>query len=183
VYDYLRALKASKTGGATLHPALATADWSRIGVVGQSMGAKFALPAVANKYSDPNIKAVLMSGDVPSHNYSLDVPMMFTTGSLDMANRNGSITDYFGNATSSHRILAELKGAFHMEPQEGERLNLYTSQFLSCHVSQVESACDMIYGNASDSLCNANQYTACIVIGDRPRFDDSTGVIVTSLFV
>jgi len=173
VYDYIRAVKAAKLHGADLHPALATADWSRIGVVGQSMGAKFALPSVTNRYSDPNITAVLMSGDVPSHQYDIDLPMMFTTGSLDKSNKNGTITEYFHNVTSSHKIFANLHGAFHMEPQEGERLNLYTSLFLSCHVSQVDSACDIFYGvngDMSESMCNAQDYDECVVVGDRPSF-------------
>jgi predicted dienelactone hydrolase len=36
--DMLLALSSAKQGGSKLHPALATADWGRVGVWGHSMG-------------------------------------------------------------------------------------------------------------------------------------------------
>lgn len=99
------------------------------------------------------------------------MPVMITTGSLDKANHNWTLSDYYDNLTSSAskgspRIYASLSGAFHMEAQEGERLNLLTSQFLSCHVGAMDEDCDVIYKNSQTSLCNINQYEACRVCTD-----------------
>merc|ERR1712000_802051 len=94
VQDLLLAMRATKAGGADLHPVFAQADWSRTGFFGHSKGAKYVLPA-GHKADDLNVKAVLVSSDVSSHVYSLDVPVMFATGSKDIANEHGEIKSYF----------------------------------------------------------------------------------------
>jgi len=161
-------LKVTRKHGAELHPALGTADWSRTGVFGHSAGAKYALPAANNNHTDLNISAVLLSSQVPHHQYSPTMPIMITTGSLDKANHNWTLTDYFENLTTTPKVYASLRGAFHMEVQEGERLNLLTSQFMSCHVGAVEEDCDVIYKSSNESLCNINNYEACLVCTELP---------------
>merc|ERR1712070_415601 len=102
-YDILDALYYTKKHGAELHPALATADWSRTGIVGQSGGAKYALAAASKTASwvlDLNLSAVVLSSGVPHHMYSPAMPVMMTTGSLDKANHNWTISDYYDNMTS-----------------------------------------------------------------------------------
>ncbi len=45
--DMILAVTASRDGGAALHPALATANWDRVGMWGYSMGGKTAPRAAA----------------------------------------------------------------------------------------------------------------------------------------
>merc|ERR1711865_950731 len=83
-YDLLHALSGSQEGGADLHPALATADFSRTGVMGHSKGAKYAPYAASIGAESHNVKAMVASCDAPDHQQWLpEVPSMFTTGTLD----------------------------------------------------------------------------------------------------
>jgi len=168
VQDLLLALRSTKAGGASLHPVFSQADWSRTGFFGHSKGAKYIIPA-AHYATDLNVKAVLASSDVPSHKYSLDMPIMFTTGSKDIANKDGEIKAYFDQMNSTQKVYASLLNGFHMEVQEGRRLNLLTAQFLACHIRQSPVDCDAIYGDGPQSLCQVNSYDECIVVGDRPK--------------
>lgn len=168
VQDLLLALEASHASsvlGQVLHPSLSSVDWSSVGMFGHSRGAKYVIPAARLALSAGfNVSAVLASSDVPQHHYDdLDVPLMFTTGSKDMANTDNSILEYFSNVTTTPRIYASLQDAFHMEPQEGMRLNAYTASFLACHVVGRQEDCDFIYGSAANSLCEANTYETCQV--------------------
>ena len=157
------ALKVAKRRAGALHPVLEKAEWTRVGIVGQSLGAMHAIAAAQRlrRQWDLNVSAVVLSGDVPKRTYQdLDIPVMITTGSLDKANHNRSIVEYFkSNLTSSQKVLANLRGAFHMEPQEGERLNFFTAAFLRRHASREPEVCEAIYGTGPTSLCQANRYT------------------------
>jgi len=168
VQDLLLAMRTAKVGGASLHPVFAKADWNRTGLFGHSKGAKYVLPA-AHYGADLNIKAVLASSDVPAHNYSVDVPVMFVTGSKDVANKNDTIKTYFQQFNSTQKIYASTLNAFHMEVQEGRRMNLPMAQFLACHVRRSEVDCDAIYGDGPQSLCRVNSYDECIIVGQRPE--------------
>ena len=66
--DQLLSMSAARQGGKTLHPALSTADWSRTGVFGHSMGG-MSVPgaAVAAGY---NISAMLVRASQYSHRYA-----------------------------------------------------------------------------------------------------------------
>ena len=63
--DQLLSMSAARKGGKSLHPALSTADWSRTGVFGHSMGG-MSVPgaAVAQGY---NITAMLVRGSQCTH--------------------------------------------------------------------------------------------------------------------
>jgi len=153
--DVLLAFEGSRAGGAALHPALGTADWSRTGVFGHSRGAKYA-PVVAEKGQKLyNITAVLSSGGVPAKLRNISLPAMFTTGELDKYNADGHIRKYFEKVPAAQKVYASLKGAYHMEPQE------------SCHVAKVQEDCDVIYGKGSRSICKVNDYEECVVVGGK----------------
>lgn len=134
----------------------------------QAAGAKYLIPAarLARTAGFPgfHVSAVLASSDVPQHHYdTLNVPVMFTTGSKDMANTNDSILAYFDDVNTTPRNYASLQDAYHMEPQKGMRLNAYTASFLACHVLGSREDCDLIYGSMASSLCEANAYESCQV--------------------
>jgi dienelactone hydrolase len=162
--DLLNAINGSRAGGAALHPALARANWSRTGLLGHSKGGKYTALA-AMRQTDHNIKAFVSSCDVPSEQYDLDMPAMFTTGTLDKFDVDNQSLAYFRKYTGRPKVYTSLQDAYHMEVQEGMRLNILTAQFLSCHVSEWQEDCDVIYGTGTKSLCELNDYApgGCLV--------------------
>merc|ERR1712151_1342253 len=59
------------------------------------------------------------------------------------------------------KILAQVQGAQHMEPESPGRLNPFDAHFLGCHVAGLQTSCDKVYGNGADTLCKANKMTTC----------------------
>jgi len=167
--DLLTALQGSRTGGAALHPALAMADWSRVGLFGHSKGAKYVAMAASEAVARGwDVRAAVVSGDIPYHQPTAAVPTMFTTGTLDKGNSNNTMQPFFEQLNTTHKVYVNLAGAYHMEVQEGRRLNVLTSQFLACHVAASRTDCAIIYGTGSQSICNVNEYKSCVVIGSEP---------------
>lgn len=165
--DLVLALNATRAGGATLHPALATASWENTGLFGHSKGAKYVPLAASRAGGDLNVRAFVSSCDVPSKHYHVHVPAMFTTGTLDKYNVGDEVKKYFEAYSASRKVYANLKDAYHMEVQEGMRLNVLTGQFLSCHVVGKQADCDVVYGTGENSLCEVNEYAdqdGCIVV-------------------
>merc|ERR1711939_117800 len=94
---------------------------------------------------------------------------MFTTGTLDKFNDKQVVDKYFNKSTANPKIFTNLMDAYHMEVQEGMRLNVFTAQFLSCHVAENSDDCEVIYGTGPHSLCQANVYQNCTIVGDGPH--------------
>ena len=164
LFKRLLALKASRHGGASLHPALATADWSRTGVFGHSMGG-MSTPTAASARGY-NITAMLASHGALFAG-GVHVPAMFTTGSADTTVDPASVKSAFDACPARPKVFAELVGAGHMEPRDGgRRLNLFDAHFLACHVSKRAESCTAIYSGGPLSLCRANKYTSCEIKGN-----------------
>lgn len=161
--DMLHALDGSKNNTA-LHPALAHVDWNNTAIFGHSMGGYATLLATSEAVKDPqryNVKAAVAShgyiGD-PSPASGITVPTMFTTGTED--HQQHLLAQY--QACQGHpKILAQVEGAQHMEPESPGRLNPFDAHFLGCHVAQLQASCTKIYGSGADSLCKANTMTTC----------------------
>jgi len=165
--DMLNALKQTKLQRDQLHPALATADFSRTGIMGHSKGAKYAPLAASKGRHSHGVAAVVVSCDTPSKHPAHEVPTMYVTGSLDKFDgspSNSSLERYFNESAAHPKVYANLKNAYHMEVQEGMRLNVLTGRFLSCHVGLNQDDCQIIYGTGDDSMCNAHAYTKCSVV-------------------
>lgn len=107
---------------------------------------------------------------------------MFTTGTLDKYNQNDEMRVYYEQSKALPKVYVNLMDAYHMEVQEGMRLNVLTAQFLSCQVSQKEEDCDVIYGTGPDSICEVNEYYHCMVTPDQgtPIYIRSTFTITTT---
>jgi pimeloyl-ACP methyl ester carboxylesterase len=148
----------------TLHPALARANFTRVGVAGHSMGASSAgyVASADNATSGYDVHAYVgMHGTPVSKEAGLAVPTMYTTGGKDRIIRPSVVNSSFVKSVGAHpRVLAVLADATHFEPTDPlpghERLNPYVAAFLLCHVAGDGQSCAKVY-DAGDvgSLCNA----------------------------
>lgn len=162
----LHALDGSKAN-VSLHAALAHVDWNRTAIFGHSMGGYATLLATSEAVKEPeryHVKAAVAShgyiGD-PSPASGITVPAMFTTGLEDHAQH---LRAQFEACKGRPKILAQVSGAVHMEPQSPGRLNPFDAHFLGCHVAGLQHSCDKVYGDAADSLCKANNMTICEIV-------------------
>lgn len=151
----------------SLHPALASADWSRVGAFGHSMGGS-AATRIAKYGQDSGLNVVAA---VASHGAAsvtkLTVPVLFTTGTLDTKDHDaagypGHFKHEFELCASPDKVFVNLRGGYHMEPSEGKRLNFLTAQFLSCHVNQNDEHCEYIYHR--DGLCSRKDLEECVIV-------------------
>jgi dienelactone hydrolase len=181
--DMLNALEQAKLQGEQLHPALATADFSRTGIMGHSKGAKYAPLAASKGRHSHGVAAVVVSCDTPKKHPAHEVPTMYVTGSLDKFDEHNSLERFFKESAARPKVYAKLKDAYHMEVQEGMRLNVLTARFLSCHVGSNPDDCEVIYGTGEDSMCQANAYTKCSVVPDMAPEQQAAGGDQTAVLI
>jgi dienelactone hydrolase len=181
--DMLNALEQAKLQGEQLHPALATADFSRTGIMGHSKGAKYAPLAASTGRHSHGVAAVVVSCDTPKKHPAHEVPTMYVTGSLDKFDEHNSLERFFKESAARPKVYAKLKDAYHMEVQEGMRLNVLTARFLSCHVGSNPDDCEVIYGTGEDSMCQANAYTKCSVVPDMAPEQQAAGGDQTAVLI
>ena len=161
--DMVHALNASMAN-ASLHPVLSHVDWSHVGFLGHSAGGYAAVTAGAYAH---NISQFVPDAVVASHGADIDgskyvkSPIMYTSGSGDP--RRHKSAEGFANCPARPKVFAVLEGGGHMEPEGQGRLNPFDALFLGCHLqsNSYYVSCARIYGNGSDSLCNANAMTTC----------------------
>ena len=162
--DDLRTVIERCGANRSLHPALASADFTRVGVAGHSMGGGAAgyLASAENATTAYNVHAYVgMHGTPVRKEGGLTVPTLYTTGGNDTIIRPGIVKYSFENSVNApSRVLAELSDADHYEPVDPiaghMRLNPYVATFLVCHLANDEASCAKIYDGADDSsLCNA----------------------------
>ena len=141
----------------------ATPDWSRIGVVGHSQGAKH-IPTFIDTYTDHKISAAVLSHDggdnlKMEHAHLHGVPSFFITSKNDKIQKKATtkVKDFYNKAPQP-KLYAELLHGGHGEPH-GEncknsycyQLSKYTGHFLACYLSHTESSCEKIKGICDDS--------------------------------
>jgi len=118
-----------------------------------------------SKYSF-TLKAMLDShgyiGDIPSAASKITMPAFFSTGSEDHASRLKGAFDAVG---SQSKVLAEVQGADHMYPATNGALNPFDAHFMGCHVADLQTSCNKIYGTGQGTICKANSMTLCQVVG------------------
>jgi S-formylglutathione hydrolase FrmB len=149
------------------HSAFATADFSRVGAFGHSMGGSAATRiAEFGASSGVNVVAAVASHGAASVT-NIDVPTLFTTGTLDTKDHDDAgnpnhFRHEFDICSSPTKVFVNLKGGYHMEPCEGKRMNFLTAQFLSCHVNGNQDHCNYIYG--ADGLCARDDLQNCTIV-------------------
>lgn len=173
--DMLNAIEQTRSRGAWLHPALAHADFSRTGIMGHSKGAKYTPLAASKGRKSHGVAAAVVSCDTPKKHPAHEVPTMYVTGSLDGMVKNKSLEHFFEESAARPKIYAKLRDAYHMEVQEGMRMNILTARFLSCHVALNQDDCQVIYGTGKNTMCNMNNYTKCLVVRDEAREGQAVG--------
>lgn len=145
----------------SLHKALDQADWSRTGIYGHSFGSAWATDAVRRAQAvSPdvyNVKAAVFSHGGHKAD-DITIPSMFTTG-----RGGGSDWNMYSSCPADHKVYAEAQGAGHMEPIQGGRLNAFDGHFFGCHVKELQTSCDKIYGDGDDSICKAQPMDGCDV--------------------
>lgn len=170
--DMLLALNYTRLTSPLVHPAFDSADWSRIGTFGHSMGGSAACRVVEyGADSGLNIVAGVASHGAASVSH-LHAPMLFTTGTLDTKDHDddgnpGHFKHEFEISSAQHKMFVNLKNGYHMEPCEGKRLNWLTAQFLSCWVNQNQQHCAEIYGSdgyGTDAVCARDDLEECIIM-------------------
>jgi hypothetical protein len=171
--DMLHAIEGSKAD-TSLHKALPHVDWERVGIMGHSMGGYASLNGAVDVTTNPSkytfsLKAMLDShgyiGDIPSAASKITMPAFFSTGSEDHASRLKGAFDAVG---SKNKVLAEVQGADHMYPATNGALNPFDAHFLGCHVADLQTSCNKIYGTGQGTICKANSMTLCQVEGGSP---------------
>merc|ERR1712137_940678 len=168
--DMLHAIEGSKAK-ISLHQALQHVDWTKVGIMGHSMGGYASLNGAADVATNPSKYTFSLKAMLDSHGYigdyeqaapKIKIPAMFTTGTEDRAAR---LKGAFDLASSTNKVLAQVTGADHMYPLTNGALNPWDAHFLGCHVADLQNSCDKIYGSGSDSICKGNSMTQCEVMG------------------
>ena len=167
----------------SLHPALASADFTRVGVAGHSMGGGAAgyLASSENATARYGVRAYVgMHGTPVSKEAGLAVPTLYTTGAEDSLVPPPVVKSSFASSVNARpRVLAELADANHFEPTDPRRmrLNPYVAAFLLCHVAGDGAGCAALYAAAdASSLCNAYPGEmsppdgACEIVGGAVAF-------------
>jgi len=143
------------------HPALALVNQTaQQGIFGHSMGAFCVTRAAVDAQANGRLGAAvyLHGGNFwPWGGASeVKVPVFSTTGSNDTTAPPAGTKLAWNEQSHAHpRVFANLLGALHNESITSGRLNPFVAAFFQCHLTQLQGACSMIYGNSSDSLCHS----------------------------
>lgn len=160
--DQQQTIRACKSD-PSLHPALANADFSTVGVFGHSMGAMATIGSSGGsrscKYdSSLNIKAAVAQHpcwDINMQASPVEVPIMFTCGSVDKICEDGCSARFYNQVTKApSKIIFDVKGANHFEPTDiGSNSEVpAVAYFLACWLRNEQ--CDKVYGSSGKEICN-----------------------------
>lgn len=137
-----------------IHPALAHADYTRVGVMGHSQGAAFSMGSAAFWDSKRIIKACIASHG-QSANAAPHLPenmaMMYSAGSSDP--KTHKLYWSYQATPSLPAMFYNLAGAAHMEPTHEGISNEWTAHFMNCHVKGNQFSCYKMYGIGPDTAC------------------------------
>jgi len=156
----------------SLHMALQYVDFSSIGVIGHSEGGAYSMKS-ATRTNDFPIKAGVFShggSENAAHNISKALPTFFVSGSADP--RRHRLYWAFGDTPSVPKIWAVIAGGKHMWPAHGSPMNVMMAHFLACYLVPNKESCDIIYGDAPDSLCKANPMKSCTIVKEDDSADE-----------
>lgn len=147
----------------SLHSALATADFSNVGVYGHSMGAMATVGTAGGSASCKfdstlNVKAAVAQHpcwDISMNASPIKIPIMFTAGSTDSICEDGCSQRFYDQIKNSpSKIMFDVKGASHFEPTDiGSNSEVpAVAKFLSCWLR--DENCDQVYGTSGKEICS-----------------------------
>lgn len=150
----------------SLHPALASADCSKTGIGGHSMGAMAT--TLAAKQSGYNIAAAVSMHPCRASGQGINVPLLMTAGSADTLCADGCAYKVFQQASGPKAFL-DAEGAPHMEPSDNKggqhSVNNAAMLWYSCYLKAEH--CDKVMG---DAICNQ-------LVGRTPYLCEHSGNI------
>ena len=169
--DVVRTVTDTKGSGQS--DVLRFANYSSVGLMGQSMGGNAVVKvATWQDALDINVRAVV--GIMPAVMYDpftlparIRVPVFFETGTIDVICPFPTVRRAFDRDPMADKIYVNIEGAEHEEETNYHtRPNLpYMMRYLRCKLSEDAEACDLVYGSGPKSLCNngVTKYKDCIV--------------------
>ena len=135
--------------------AFSYASFDKVGLLGYSMGGASAVHA-ACEIKQFKLGATVAIHPLPWWNVCANGPALFLTASKDFVIPSFFVrTSYFMSGFSP-KVYANMKGGDHVEIQNHKqgKWNSYILAFLDCYLKDNQEQCQVIYGEASDSLCH-----------------------------
>lgn len=128
-------------------------DWTKkVGLMGHSMGghATVLSSANANAVKTHNIGAAVALHPVALPFKQPHVPIFYGTGSADVIVPPGGVISDYKKTTIKGKVLAEIKGATHFEPNTigPNRWTPYAAAMMGCYLWEIPDACSLIYGKS-----------------------------------
>lgn len=169
----------------SLHPALASADFSTVGIYGHSMGAMATIGSLGGATMCQHDQSLNIKAAVSQHTCSgslmnassITTPIMFTSGSVDRICEDGCAKLYFDEVQRSpSKIMFDVQGANHFEPTENRAMGGGSNSevpavayFLACWLRNEN--CDKVYGASGNAICDqipaGASLHACTVVGTK----------------
>ena len=164
----------------TLHPALAAADFTRVGVFGHSMGAMATLASAggsAHGYNPASYSIVAAASMHPCWDplevpRQVSVPILLTAGDKDVICPDGCARTFFGDvAQTGQKVLFDVAGSDHFDPTDLGycKEDRAVALFLACWVRGEH--CDLVYGPGGHAICSQvtnGTLANCTVAGRGP---------------
>jgi len=159
-----------------LHPVLARANWSSVGLWGHALGGGAALHAasLAMHQGLQGVRAVAAQHPAAGQTVAVPVPTLLTAGTADELSEPKISQLYYSSRVQAGvpKIFLNFAGAGHEEPlgrpgQPGAagREALPVALFFACWLRG--EACDRVYGSSSRAICGEDPKLAeCSVSGD-----------------
>jgi len=150
-----------------LHPVLANVDFSRVALMGHSLGGGSTITAAGSGYEG----VVAASAIHPSAGDAGDVkvPTFYMCGADDSTVHCSDVKKMFAQTPTARSVFADLSGANHLEiqtPMPGGRWDFYLVQFNLCHLNNDDEACAYIYSTGADAICTGGLMADCQLAGD-----------------
>ena len=136
------------------------------GIAGHSMGGHATELSSSNSraVSKYNIATAVALHPVSFPFFQPKIPVFFGTGSADViVPPSGPVLAYKATKKSG-KVLAEIKGATHFEPNTigRNRWTPFVIAMFDCHIKRQSEQCDKIYGTGEGALCSgAISMTKC----------------------
>eukprot|EP01084_Bolivina_argentea_P241549 405471_1 len=165
--DVVTTIKTCKAKTGQINAALNQADFSNIGLMGHSMGAMSVVLAgiPSNHQGVSGISATVafnpcFTSANPKPAASNVVPVMYWTGTSDTTCASWESYDAYNITKATPKTYSNLKGANHLEifTYHPNRPDPYAVLFFQCLLTSNSSACNYVFANGKDSLCNNGQY-------------------------